>query len=46
MRQHQAAAIEIIAMFSELFEAQVEVECRIVQGAFANEEVTARNLTR
>ncbi len=46
MRQDEAAAVEVVAVFPQFFQAQVEVEFRVVERALADEEVAFRDLKR
>ena len=37
MGQDQPAAVEVIAMFAQLIEAEMEVQMSVLEGAFADE---------
>ncbi len=46
MGQDQTTTVESVAVFSELFEAQMEIERGVMKGAFADEEVASRDPLR
>ena len=46
MGQDQAAAVEIVTMFAELLQTQMEVETGAMQRALADEEIAAGDVAR